>query len=52
MKTMLLAFCCAALIAVAADFGLHAAGFGAADHTAAPDVRVGDAAELRRGHSE
>ncbi|WP_275041302.1 hypothetical protein [Loktanella sp. S4079] len=42
MRTMLLAFACASLIAVIAYFGLNAAGFDAASSTAGPSVRLSE----------
>lgn len=40
MKAMFLAFVATGVIAVAADFGLHRAGFSAADHTSGSNVRL------------
>lgn len=42
MKVMLTAFVATAVISVAAYYGLHAAGFGAADSTASASVRLSD----------
>jgi len=42
MKVMLTAFAVTAVISVGAYYGLHAAGFGAADSTASASVRLGD----------
>lgn len=43
MKIMFTGFAAAILIAVGAYYGLHAIGFSAADTTASPSVRVGEA---------
>ena len=40
MKVMLAAFLAAVVIAVAADFGLHRAGFSSQEVTAGPSVRL------------
>ncbi|WP_296424890.1 hypothetical protein [Yoonia sp.] len=42
MKTMFAAFAISALISVGAYYGLHAAGFGAAEHTVSVSVRLDD----------
>ncbi len=40
MKSMYLAFLVIAVLAVAADYGLHRAGFSAQDMTSGPAVRL------------
>jgi len=40
MKAMFLAFAATIVIAVAADYGLHHAGFSSSEQTAGPAVRL------------
>ena len=40
MKSMILAFIAIGVIAYGADYGLHRAGFSAAETTSSPNVRL------------